>query len=113
MEDKKFFETFPTLNLTKDLSGFLADAMVSHITMNSAKTCVKIYIRLNRLIGREKIVKIEQEMKRQIKPFSDMEVIVYERFELSSLYTAKNILEEYTDSILYELGKRNKISEQI
>lgn len=113
MEDKKFFETFPTLNLTKDLSGFLADAMVSHITMNSAKTCVKIYIRLNRLIGREKIVKIEQEMKRQIKPFSDMEVIVYERFELSSLYTPKNILEEYTDSILYELGKRNKISEQI
>ena len=113
MESKKFFETFPTLKLSKDISGFLAEAMVTSITMNSVRTCVKIYMCFNRLIGREHIAKLEQEIQRQIKPFFGMEVIIYERFNLSELYTPQNIIEEYKESIIFELSKRNKISEQI
>lgn len=113
MEEKKFFEVFPSLKLKTGISGVFAEGIVTHISMNSAKTCIKIYIRFNRLIGRDIISEVEQEIGRQIKPFSGMKIIIIERFNLSSLHTPETILTEYRDSILFELGKQNKISEQI
>ena len=113
MEEKKFFEVFPSLKLKTGISGVFAEGIVTHISMNSAKTCIKIYIRFNRLIGRNIISEVEQEIARQIKPFSGMKIIIIERFNLSSLHTPETILTEYRDSILFELGKKNKISEQI
>ncbi len=113
MEEKKFFETFPGLKLNKDITGIFADAVVTHISMNSARTCVKIYIRFTRLIGRDVLVKVENEIKRQIKPFFAMEVKILERFTLSSLHTPKTVLEEYNDSILYELQKQNMLKHQM
>ncbi len=113
MGNKKFFETFPTLKLPKKISGMLEDAEVMHLSVNSLKTRIKIYLRFYRLMGREDISVIEREIKRQIKPFSDMQIIILERFELSKVYTAEKIMDEYRDSLLYELGKSNRISEQL
>ena len=113
MEEKKFFEVFPSLKLKTGISGVFAEGIVTHISMNSAKTCIKIYIRFNRLIGRDIISEVEQEIGRQIKPFSGMKIIIIERFNLSSLHTPETIMTEYKDSILFELGKQNKISEEI
>lgn len=42
-----------------------------------------------------------------------MQVIIKEKFELSSLHTPETILDEYRDSILYELGKDSMIKQQI
>ncbi len=113
MEEKGFFEVFPTLELKNDVSGIFADSVVSHMTMNSAKTSVKIYIRFKRLVGRSVIVYAENEIKRQIRPFFAMEVKICERFELSRLYTPQSILEEYGESILFELERQNMIKCQI
>lgn len=113
MEEKSFFEAFPTLKLKDNITGIFADAVVTHISMNSAKTCIKIYMRFTRLIGRDIIAGVEAEMKRQIKPFLNMDVIIIERFELSSLHTPKSILEEYRSSILYEMQKKNMIKHQL
>ena len=113
MEEKKFFEAFPTLQLNKELSGVFKEAVVYHISMNSQRTCVKIYIRFNRLIGRDVLSKIEAEMKRQIKPFFAMEVHIIERFELSSLHTPKTIIDEYKDSMLFELKNVNMMLHQL
>lgn len=113
MEEKKFFEAFPTLELNKGIEQIFAESTVTHIVMNSAKTCVKIYVRFQRLIGRDILAKVEKEIKRQIRPFFGMEVKLLERFDLSSLHTPATILEEYRDSILYELGKQSMIKQQI
>lgn len=113
MDEKTFFEVFPTLELKKDISGIFAEAVVTHMTMNSVKTSVKIYIRFKRLVGRGVIVYAENEIKRQIRPFFAMEVKICERFELSKLHTPQSILEEYGDSILYELERQNMIKYQI
>ena len=113
MDEKTFFEVFPTLELKKDISGIFAEAVVTHMTMNSAKTSVKIYIRFKRLVGRGVIVYAENEIKRQIRPFFAMEVKICERFELSKLHTPQSILEEYGDSILFELERQNMIKYQI
>ena len=109
MEEKSFFDVFPTLELGKDLMGIFADAKVYHIGMNSQRTCVKIYLKFTRLIGRDELSKVEKEIKRQVKPFFAMEVQIKERFELSSLHTVETILEEYKESMIYELGKHNMI----
>ena len=113
MDEKTFFEVFPTLELKKDISGIFAEAVVTHMTMNSAKTSVKIYIRFKRLVGRGVIVYAENEIKRQIRPFFAMEIKICERFELSKLHTPQSILEEYGDSILFELERQNMIKYQI
>ena len=113
MEEKKFFETFPTLELNKELTGIFREAIVYHISMNSQRTCVKIYVKFNRLIGRDVLTKIEAEIKRQIKPFFAMEVHIMEKFELSSLHTPETIIEEYRESMLFELKKRNMMLHQL
>ena len=69
MDEKKFFETFPTLELKKEINGIFSDAVVTHIGMNSSRTCVKIYIRFTRLIRRKDIKYVENEINRQIRPF--------------------------------------------
>ena len=113
MEEKKFFEAFPTLKLNKDIEGFFADATVTHISVNSVRTCVKVYVRFNRLIGRSILESVENEIARQIKPLFGMNIIIIERFVLSSLHTPQTILEEYKDSILYQIGKKSMIEQQI
>ena len=62
MEEKKFFEAFPTLELNKGMEQIFAESTVTHIVMNSAKTCVKIYVRFQRLIGRDILAKVEKEI---------------------------------------------------
>lgn len=113
MDEKRFFEVFPTLELENDMAGIFNDAVITHLVMNSAKTSIKIYIRFGRLVGRKIIVYAENEIKRQIRPFFGMEVTICERFELSTLHTPQTILEEYRDSILYEIEHQNMIKYQI
>ena len=109
MEEKSFFEVFPTLELGNNLKGIFKDAIVYHIGMNSQRTCVKIYIKFSRLIGRDILSRVEGDIKRQVKPFFGMEVRIKERFELSSLHTVETIFEDYKESMIYELGKYNMI----
>ena len=60
MEEKKFFETFPTLHLNKRIEQIFSEAIVTHICMNGQRTCVKIYVRFQRLIGRDIIADVDQ-----------------------------------------------------
>ena len=113
MGENKFFEVFPTLKLKDDIRGIFNEAVVTGIVVNSAHSCVKIHIRFSRLIGREIICGVEDEIKRQIRPFFSMEVKILERFMLSDLYTPEVILDEYNDSILYELSHQSMIEYQI
>ena len=50
MDEKNFFEVFPSLKLKKELKTAFDDAMVTHISMNSSKTVIKIYLIFNRLV---------------------------------------------------------------
>lgn len=89
------------------------DAMVTHISMNSSKTVIKIYLIFNRLVGRDIVAQVEDEISRQMKPFLATKVVILEKFRLSELYTSEIIFNDYKDSIIYELGKNNKLYEQI
>ena len=105
MEEKKFFEAFPTLKISKELSGIFAEGVVYHITMNSSRTQIKIYIKFTRLIGRDVLNTVENEIKRQIKPFIGMKVTIIEKFKLSSLYTPQIIMDEINDFTIEKIKK--------
>ena len=81
--------------------------------MNSSKTVIKIYLIFNRLVGRDIVAQVEDEISRQMKPFLATKVVILEKFRLSELYTSEIIFNDYKDSIIYELGKNNKLYEQI
>ena len=113
MDEKNFFEVFPSLKLKKELKTAFDGAMVTHISMNSSKTVIKIYLIFNRLVGRDIVAQVEDEISRQMKPFLATKVVILEKFRLSELYTSEIIFNDYKDSIIYELGKNNKLYEQI
>ncbi len=113
MEEKKFFDVFPTLKISEELTGIFADGIVYHLAMNSARTNIKIHIKFTRLIGRNVLNTVENEIKRQIKPFFGMEVTIIEKFELSSLYTPQSIMNEYEESILFELKRKDMMYYQV
>lgn len=100
MDEKNFFEVFPSLKLKKELKTAFDDAMVTHISMNSSKTVIKIYLIFNRLVGRDIVAQVEDEISRQMKPFLATKVVILEKFRLSELYTSEIIL-TITKTVLY------------
>ena len=91
----------------------MGDTTVTHICMNSAHTKVKIYLRINRLINRDVLSSVEEQIARQIGPFRNMTVTIVERFQLSELYNCESILTDYLPSLIYELEKKDMLEAQI
>lgn len=111
--EKAFLDVFPTIKLNKDLNAAAAELVVTHISMNSARTAVKIYIKCERLIPKLLIMNLEDELVRQIRPFSGMQINIIERYYLSTQYNLEALFEAYLDSFLLELKDKNVIEYNI
>ncbi len=100
---KPFFEVFPTLKLEGALKDMLSVAEVERVSANRNRDLMRIYLFSRRLILREDIRRTETEIKKQLFPKVNLRVQIQERFELSSQYTLKNLMDIYKESILSEL----------
>ena len=98
-----FFDVFPTLKLTGDSKGLLAEAEVTKVTTTSAKTFIRVYIHSRRLITKDIIYKVENEIANQLFKESRIRVKIIEKFTLSSQYTPQKLYDAYKESILMEL----------
>lgn len=43
--EKEFFDVFPNLKLKQELSELLEEVIVTKVACNSAKTCVRVYLK--------------------------------------------------------------------
>ena len=100
---KSFFEVFPSLNLNKQLQDLMEECQVEKVTATKRKDFLRIYLVSPNLIEKEKIWRLEQEIKKQLFPQATMVIKIYERFELSSQYTPERLMSVYQDSIMEEL----------
>ena len=48
--EKEFFDVFPNLKLKQELSELLEEVIVTKVACNSAKTCVRVYLKSDRWI---------------------------------------------------------------
>ncbi len=102
---QKFFEVFQTLKLPEDIAVYLVDTEVVKVTKTSTNSLAKVYIKSDRLIGKEIIYKVEDALKKQIFRMKNMNVRIIDRYSLSKQYTPQSILDAYYDSIMFELEK--------
>ena len=101
--EKKFFEAFPNLKLTGVQKDLFEQVVVERITATKRKDLLRVYIRSERLIEKENIYGVENEIKKQFFSKEHMTIKLYERFVLSEQYTPEKLMDLYRDSILLEL----------
>lgn len=109
MERKKFFDVFPTLRLTGDLSDIYEDVEVTRVVSNIERTKLRVYIESSRLIEKSAIFAIRDEIARSLRTGKRIEIEIIEKYHLSEQYTVENLLEIYKDSIVLELSKSSPI----
>lgn len=101
--EKKFFEAFPNLKLAGTQKDLFEQVVVEKVTATKRKDFLRIYIRSERLIEKEIIYAVENEIKKQFFPNENMIIKLYEKFELSEQYNPEKLMFVYKDSILLEL----------
>ena len=99
---KKFFEVFPDLKLNPTMSGLLTDTIVTKISTTRRQDCLRIYLDSSRLLPKESVYRLEEEISSQLFGDHPMIIRVIENFRLSEQYTLKNLIDVYWDSILKE-----------
>ena len=100
---KLFFEVFPTLKITGEMSALLKETEITKVASNSAQNALRIYLESTRLIPKPEIYHIEQEIRQQLFPHKEVAVKIIEKFNLSSQYTPEKLLAVYRESILEEI----------
>ena len=100
---KLFFEVFPTLKITGEMSALLKETEITKVASNSAQNALRIYLESTRLIPKPEIYHIEQEIRQQLFPHKEVAVKIIEKFNLSSQYTPEKLMVVYRESILEEI----------
>ena len=100
---KLFFEVFPTLKITGEMSELLKETEITKVASNSAQNALRIYLESTRLIPKPEIYHIEQEIRQQLFPHKEVAVKIIEKFNLSSQYTPEKLMAVYRESILEEI----------
>ena len=101
--EKKFFEAFPNLTLTGTHKDLFEQVVVEKVTATKRKDLLRVYIRSERLIEKENIYAVENEIKKQFFPNDNIVIKIYEKFVLSEQYNPEKLMYVYKDSILMEL----------
>ena len=101
--EKNFFEAFPNLKLTGARKDLFEQVVVERITATRRKDILRIYIRSERLIEKEEVYGVEQEIKKQFFPKDNIIIKIYEKFILSSQYNPEKLMDTYKESVLMEL----------
>ncbi len=106
---KAFFEAFPGVSPDDEMiCDLLRHTQVTRLTMDPEKTVLKVYLDCDRLISRKDMEKVQETVEEQITQPHGMKTRIIERFHLSKLYTARNLMKAYRASILYELRRYQK-----
>ena len=100
---KLFFEVFPTLKITGEMSALLKETEITKVASNSAQNALRIYLESTRLIPKPEIYHIEQEIRQQLFTHKEAAVKIIEKFNLSSQYTPEKLMAVYRESILEEI----------
>ena len=99
--EKVFFEAFPNLKLDGMLKDLFEQVVVERITATKRKDLLRIYIRSERLIEKEKIYLVESEIKKQFFPQNYIHIKLYEKFGFEIVNIRKNYYQD-EDGIMME-----------
>ena len=100
---KTFFEVFPNLEISDPVHKLFTQVTVTKVTVTSVRDKMRVYINSEKLIHKKYILAVEKAIKEQFFSGANLEVKLFEKFNLSRQYTAEKLMPIYRDSILMEL----------
>lgn len=115
MGETRFKDVFPMVKLDKKIEPLFEDVYVSDITVIEHKRLMVISILCDHIIDKENVIKVENILTETLLG-NDKEldnVIIKEKFELSSQYTPSEIMKAYRDSFLLEIRSNSPIMYQV
>ncbi len=106
---KAFFEVFPTLQMEGPIRDILEHVSIDKVSATKQRDFLRVYLRSGELIAKKDIWATERQIKRQLFPQANLQVKIYEHFDLAGQYTLSELVDLYRDSILAELKEYNHI----
>ena len=106
---KTFFEVFPTIKMDQDIKRMFDGVEVTKVATNTDRDFIHVHILGKHLLPKKTVCAAEQMLKDQLFGKSRIQVDIIERYELSKQYTPKNLMDEYMDSFIFELGQRSAV----
>ncbi len=100
---KDFLEVFPNLKISDSIMDILKLMKVEKVALSSDRQRMRIYLFCPRLVPKSIIYDMERGIKEQLFHGKQMEIKIQERFQLSSQFTPKTLMDAYKESILSEL----------
>ena len=107
--DQRFRDIFPDIRIDESMRSLLEAAAVSRVTMNQSQSVMTVYLDSERLIHREILDIVQDEIRDQLFPGGGVDVRIVEHFHLSGQYNARTLMPMYRDSIFYELKNYDRI----
>ncbi len=106
---KRFFEVFPTLKVNQNIEMMFQGIEVTKVATNTNRDFIRVHILGRHLLHKKTVYEVERMLKEQLFGRSSVQVELVERYELSGQYTPENLMEEYKDSFIFELGQRSAV----
>ncbi|MCQ2523307.1 MAG: PolC-type DNA polymerase III [Lachnospiraceae bacterium] len=109
--EKPFLEVFKALKLKDSLKEMFDDVTVNRVVTTKRRDLIKVYIESNHIISKKDIYQVSGEIRKQLFPGTEVEIRILEQYHLSDKYSVKDLLDEYWESMFYELSENAKILE--
>ncbi len=107
---KNLSQTFPGLaDLKEPLAQTAAMIRVSDVAVSKKTDAINIYIICHQYIHKKELRALEKTIKKELFGHYDILINIIEKYELSSQYTPKILIERCNESLIYELDEKNRI----
>ena len=94
-EYKKLYEVFPTLKLSEETALYADAIYVTKVTKESSGNMARVYILSNVIIPKKSILKLEDELHRQIFRRFTENIRILDRYDLTQQHTPEKLFEFY------------------
>ena len=91
---KLFFDVFPTLHVKSDLKDYFSETEIERLVTNREHTRLKIVLHSGHLIHKKRILRMQDEIARQIFREHGTEIYIEEHYSLSAQYTPRQLMDE-------------------
>ena len=103
MTEKPFFEVFRTLEVDNQTRALFEQVVVRRVSTSPSQDVLRVYITSKKLIAKNQLFHLAKQIQRQIFGYRKVQVLIFEKFQLSSQYTPQKLWSLYEDSVLTEL----------
>lgn len=110
---KPFFEVFPTLKVNDSIETMFQGVEVTKVATNTNRDFIRVHILSTHLLQKQMIFEAQTLLKNQLFPRTGIRLEIIETYHLSAQYTPENLMNEYRDSFLLELGERSIVEKNM